>query len=197
MYQVKHLNRACNLPFLLRCMEKICKNALCILRVFSRQRIHDTYIRYTDIPNVHTFPYPPFCGFRQGKTPLSEPHLFYYPFCTCGFKTRKSQRHAWQEQELNLRFVQMLNPTCLIAPRSESGLSCLCPFSVCKDCTGFTVTEEYLPELPTCGIEPPAQAIRTRTLCFSCQPKCKFREQFLFAIPRIGIRTASSLAIIW
>ena len=88
----------------------------------------------SQVNHFYPFPYPPFYDFRQGRTPLSEPYLFYYPFCTCGFKTRKSQRHAWQEQELNLRFVQMLNPTCLIAPRSESGLSCHCPFSVCKDC---------------------------------------------------------------
>lgn len=29
--------------------------------------------------------------------------------------------------------------------------------------------EEYLPELPTCGIEPPTQVIRARTPCFSWQ----------------------------
>lgn len=29
--------------------------------------------------------------------------------------------------------------------------------------------EEYLPELPTCGIEPPVQVIRTGTPCFSWQ----------------------------
>ena len=32
-----------------------------------------------------------------------------------------------------------------------------------------TLPEEYLPELPTCGIEPPAQVIRTGTPCFSWQ----------------------------
>ena len=44
-------------------------------------------------------------------------------------------------------------------------LSIFCLQGLCR----VAVTEEYLPELPTCGIEPPAQAIRTRTLCFSCQ----------------------------
>lgn len=80
----------------------------------------------------------------------------------------KKEIGSWIDRESNSAlhtFRLSVRRHVLCRPLPTEELSIFCLQGLCR----VTVTEEYLPELPTCGIEPPAQAIRTRTLCFSCQ----------------------------